>query len=59
MMKVKGYSQLSKDPVSGAVILTPEYKKENIQLDLLQKKITAVYDQNKHIIELLERILNK
>ena len=58
-LKIKGFDNLEKDPVSGAVLLTPSNTATDVKLDYLVRKIKSLEKQNEDILQLLKDILNK
>ena len=58
-LKIKGFDNLEKDPVSGAVLLTPSNTASDVKLDYLVRKIKSIEKQNEDILQMLKDILNK
>ena len=58
-LKVKGFDNLEKDPVSGAVIFNPASSTTDIKLDNLMRKLKSVEKQNTEILEYLKDLHNK
>lgn len=58
-LKIKGFDNLEKDPVSGAVILNTTNNASDIKLDNLFRKVREIEKQNKEILQLLQELLRK
>lgn len=57
-LKVKGFDNLEKDPVSGAILLSKTGSITDIKLDNLMRKLKKVEKQNEEILSLLRSINN-
>lgn len=58
-LKIQGHDNLEKDPVSGAILLSPQNNITDIKLSNLMKKVKILEKQNEEILKLLQDLCDR